>query len=175
MRRVCYSVAASLDGFIAGPKGEFDWIPMDPAIDWPAFMARFDTVLMGRRTFEAALKQGQAGALPGMATYVFSRTLQPAQYPDVRVVGDSAAGVVAQLRSEPGKDIWLMGGGVLFQGLLAAGLVDRVEVGVVPILLGQGLRLIPTLERPTRLALTDLRQYPSGILLAGYDVVSDAA
>jgi dihydrofolate reductase len=54
MRRIRYQVAASLDGFIAGPKGEFDWIIMDPAIDFEAFYKEFDTVLMGRRSFEAA-------------------------------------------------------------------------------------------------------------------------
>jgi dihydrofolate reductase len=148
---------------------------MDPAIDWPAFMGRFDTMLMGRRTFEVAQQQGQGGGTPGMATYVFSRTLRPADYPDVTMVADGAAKVVAELKRGSGKDIWLMGGGVLFQSLLEEGLVDRVEVGVVPILLGRGLRLIPDLVRPTRLKLTDLHQYPSGILLAGYDVASSAA
>ena len=55
MRRIRYSVAMSLDGFIAGPQGEYDWIPNEPEIDWGAFMARFDTVLMGRRSYEATL------------------------------------------------------------------------------------------------------------------------
>jgi dihydrofolate reductase len=175
MRRVWYSVAASLDGYIAGPRGEFDWIPDEPAIDWGAFMARFDTVLMGRGTFEAALRQGRGGGVPGMTTYVFSRTLRPADHPDVTVVAGDAAGVVAGLRRGAGKDIWLMGGGVLFQCLLDAGLVDRVEAGVIPILLGGGIPLLPGPARRTRLAFTDIERYPGGILKIGYDVVRDDA
>src|SRR3972149_11026704 len=115
MRNVRYSAAVSLDGYIAGPAGEFDWIPNEPDIDWPAFMGRFDTVLMGRRTFEATLSQGDHNPSTGMRTYAFSRTLLGHDHPNVTVVRDRAADVVAELRRESGKEIWLMGGGVLFQ------------------------------------------------------------
>src|SRR5690242_17669373 len=71
MRRVRYSVATSLDGYIAGPAGEFDWIITDPAIDFAALFSEFDTVLMGRKTFEIAEGQGPGGAMPGMRTFVF--------------------------------------------------------------------------------------------------------
>ena len=175
MRQVRYSVAKSLDGYIAGPNGEYDWIPMDPAIDWAAFMARFDTVLMGRRTFEVALRQGQAGSTAAMRTYVFSRTLRAADHPTVTVVGENAAEVVTNLRRESGKEIWLMGGGALFQSLLEAGAVDVVEVGVIPILLGQGVPFLPSLSHRTRLALADIQKYPSGIVLLTYKVSKDGA
>jgi len=171
MRRVLYSVAASLDGYIAGPSGEFDWIPMDPAMDWGSFMARFDTVLMGRRTYEITAAQESEASLPNMQTYVFSRSLGRVDRPGVTLVDDDASRVVAELRDGAGKDIWLMGGGVLCSSLLQAGLVDSVEVGVVPILLGGG---VPLLARPTvtaRLTLTKTQQYPSGIVLLSYDVV----
>ncbi|MGQ0703702.1 MAG: dihydrofolate reductase family protein, partial [Gemmatimonadales bacterium] len=138
MRRVLYSAAMSLDGMIAGPQGEFDWIPMDPAMDWNAFMARFDTVLLGRKTYEVAMAQG-GGPDTGMRSFVFSRTLKPADHPKVTIVSKDPATLVRRLKQEPGKDIWLMGGGVLFQSLLQAGVVDAVEVGLVPILLGEGL------------------------------------
>jgi dihydrofolate reductase len=72
MRRIIYSVAMSLDGFIAGPKGEADWIIMDPEIDFSGLYDQFDAVLIGRRTFEVMTKgKKKAGAMPGMKTFVF--------------------------------------------------------------------------------------------------------
>jgi dihydrofolate reductase len=171
MRRVVYSVAASLDGYIAGTGGEFDWIPEEPEIDWAAFMGRFDTALMGRGTYEVMVDPQTRAVLPEMRVYVFSRTLRAADHPQVTVIADNVAQVVTGLREQPGKDIWLVGGGVLFRSLLEAGLVDVVEVAVVPILLGQGLALLPPVSRRTRLALVDSRVYPSGIVLLTYHVV----
>src|SRR4051794_4393000 len=110
MRRVRYSVAASLDGYIAGPNGEFDWIVQDPEIDFKALYNSFNTILLGRRTFELTLTQG-GGRMPKMRVFVFSRTLRASEYPKVTLVSEDAGGVVAALRAEEGKDIWLMGGG----------------------------------------------------------------
>lgn len=174
MRTLRYSVAASLDGYIAGPKGEFDWIPMDETIDWAAFMGRFDTILMGRKTYELSTGPDSGASLPAMRTFVFSRTLRAGDHPNVTVVAEGADSVVEALRRESGKDIWLMGGGVLFQSLLEAGQVDGVETGVVPILLGRGLPLLPSLPRPVRLDLKKTQKYPSGIVLMTYDVVRSA-
>jgi dihydrofolate reductase len=173
MRRVLYSAAMSLDGFIARRDGSFDWIPMDEEMDWGAFMDRFDTVLMGRHTYEVTMQQGAGSGSPGMETYVFSRTLRPEDHPGVTVVADDAAGLVASLRDAEGKDIWLMGGGVLFRSLLDAGLVDRVEVGLVPILLGDGIPFLPPGGPETRLALTNIQRYPSGVTILNYDVRRD--
>jgi dihydrofolate reductase len=174
MRRVRYSVAASLDGFIAGPNGEFDWIPMDPTIDFAAFYSTIDTVLMGRGTYEIVQMQKEQGEAPPDASprsYVFSRTLKSEDHPDVTVVSDDAAGVVAGLREEEGKDIWLMGGGILFRSLLDAGLVDTVEVGIVPILLGSGIPLLPPGETRGHLEHVKSETFPSGIILVKYRVV----
>ena len=110
MRRIRYAVAMSLDGYIAGPKGEADWIIMDPEIDFGALFVQFDTFLMGRRTFEpmANVKKGKT---PGVKTFVFSRTLRQEDYPGVTIVAEEVEEKVAALRAEPGKDIWLFGGG----------------------------------------------------------------
>lgn len=158
MRKIVYSVAASLDGYVAGPNGEADWIVMDPEIDFAGLMARFDTVLMGRRTFEAARQQGGGGAMPGVESVVVSRTLRPADHPGVTIVGDDLAAAVADLRGRPGKDIWLFGGGSLFRSLLDLGLVDAVEVAVMPVLLGGGVPLVPPGPR-SALRLTGSRVY----------------
>jgi len=171
MRRVRYQVAASLDGFIAGPNGEFDWIVSDPDIDFAALFAQFDTVLMGRKTFMATAGQGGGGAMPGMDVHVFSRTLEARKHRKVTIVNGDPAETVRALKARPGKDIWLFGGGELFRSLLEAGLVDTVEPAVVPVLLGEGVPLLPSPGLRTRLTLTSHRLYPtSGIVLLQYDV-----
>jgi dihydrofolate reductase len=175
MRRIRYAVAASLDGFIAGPRGEHDWIIMDPEIDFYALFAQFDTFLIGRLTFEIMVKAGQAGATPGMRTFVFSRTLQQSDYPDVTIVADKVEETVAALRAEPGKDIWLFGGGALFRSLLDAGLVDTVEVAVIPVLLGDGTPLLPPPYGPAKLKLTRHKIYETGIVSLEYAVQKPSA
>lgn len=112
-RRVRYQVAMSLDGYIAGPTGEADWITMDPAIDFAAHFAQFDAFLVGRRTFEGLVTAGMA-TLPG-EVFVFSRTLRGADHPTVRIIDADEEATIAELRRRPGKDIWLFGGGVLFR------------------------------------------------------------
>ena len=140
-RRVRYCVAMSLDGFIAGPKGEADWIVMDPEFDFEPFNAQFDTMLMGRRTYEAMKAAGGGGSTPDMTVYVASRTLKQSDHPGVTIVND-LKGLMAELRAKPGKDVWLFGGGSLFRSLAENGWVDTVEVGVMPVLLGQGVPLL---------------------------------
>ena len=169
-RRLRYQVAVSLDGFIAGPNGEFDWIVMDPSIDFAALYKEFDTAVMGRKTYEVMAAQGEPGGLPGLDVVVFSRTLPAAAHPGVRISNDDPGEVVAALKAQPGRDIWLYGGGALFRALLDAGLVDTVEVAVVPVLLGSGVPLLPPGAK-TKLVLTDQKTLPaSGIVVLSYAV-----
>src|SRR5438067_12747742 len=112
MRRIRYQVATSVDGYIAGPKGEADWIVMDPDIDFRALFAQFDTVLIGRRTFEGMARgKKKHGAMPGMKTLVFSRTLRQRDYPKVTVIADRAEETLPALRAEPRTEMWLFRGG----------------------------------------------------------------
>ena len=172
MRRVRYAVAMSLDGYIAGPKGEADWIVMDPEFEFDAFWKEFDTLLMGRHTFTAmaAMGGGTSGA-PGMKVVVASRTLRQGDHTGVTIVSDNLGEAVAALKKEPGKDIWLWGGGDLFRSLLDLHLVDTVEVGVVPVVLGQGIPLLPSPARQAKLTLTSHQVYKkTGTVSLVYDV-----
>jgi dihydrofolate reductase len=175
MRRVLYRVAASLDGYIAGPRGEVDWIVHDPAVDFAKIYEAVDTVLMGRRTYELTRQPGAPPWPQGWQIYVFSRTLPPEEHPGVTVVRVDAGPCVAALRAAPGRDIWLFGGGSLFRSLLGAKQVDVVEVMVVPVLLGGGIPLLEAGTPPTRLALEQVERHASGLLSLRYRVSAAAA
>jgi dihydrofolate reductase len=170
MRRIRYAVAMSLDGYVAGPKGEFDWITMDPEIDFTAMFSQFDTILVGRRTYDGMAAAGR-GSMPGMKTVVFSRTLRQTDHPKIAIVTDRQRETLAALKASPGKDIWLFGGGSLFASLAADGLVDTVEVSIIPILLGGGVLLRPSMTNRIKLSLTAHRVYGTGIVSLEYAII----
>ena len=169
VRQLRYSVASSLDGFIAGPKGEFDWIVIDPDIDFAALYAGFSGLVMGRRSYEVyvATGSGEDQALP---VYVYSRTLPEGTRDGVTVARDAVTHVRA-LKQTEGKPLWLWGGGELFAELAHAGLVDGVDVAIIPIILGNGIPLMPVRGPRLSLQLLSQRHYPkSGTLFLEYDV-----
>jgi dihydrofolate reductase len=172
MRRLRYCVAASLDGFIAGPRGEYDWIVQDPSFDFAALWEQFDTLLMGRLTYEVAIARLTFLTSMGKKLVVASTTLAPSQHPGVTVIASNLVEAVTALKAQPGKEIWLMGGGSLFRGLLDAGLVDSVELSVIPVLLGSGVSLVPA-GSLRRLHLDESKALPTGILTLKYTVVSE--
>ena len=168
MRKIHYGVAMSLDGYIAGPNGEYDWIIEDPEIDMAAEFARYDTVLVGRGTFELMVRESRA-EIPGMQVMVFSRTLRPSDFPNVTIVADKHREAIQALRQRPGKEI-LLWGGKLFHSLLEDGLVDVLDVGIIPVLLGGGLPLLPAPAALKKLQLTEHKIYKSGIVGLQYAV-----
>lgn len=170
MRRIRYSVAMSLDGYIGGPNGEYDWIPMDPDIDFAEIFGAFDTAVMGRKSFEAARQAGSA-SMPGIRSVVVSRTMDPADHPDITVLSSVTKAYFDTMKQQPGKDIWLFGGGGLFRSLLEIEVVDTIEVAVVPVLLGGGIPLLPAGASGRTLELTGTRTYEkTGIVGLDYRV-----
>lgn len=170
MMSIRYGVAASLDGFIAGPSGEIDWTTGDPEVDFAEVWSHFDTLLMGRRTYEIAAQRLGEASFAGITSVVFSRTLKQEQHPKVLIMSELTREWVASLKDHAGKDIWLMGGSRLFRSFLDAGYVDRIDVMVIPVLLGAGTPLLPPPYSPAKLKLLSHRAYQSGRLSLAYEV-----
>jgi dihydrofolate reductase len=160
----------SLDGYIATTTGAYDWIVQDPEMDFAAMMSRFDTFLIGRKTFDTMGRSLKL--MPRNTTsIVFSRTLRQSDHPNI-ILSDNPVQIVSELRTQPGKDIALFGGGDLFRSFLQANLVDRVEVSLIPVLLGAGIPFLPPPAPQTKLRLLDQRLYKkTGIIGLEYEVL----
>ena len=170
MSKIRYIVAMTLDGYIAGPNGEADWILMDPDVNFSELWAQFDTLLMGRKTYDAAKSRLGEGFMLGRKTVVVSRTLRAADHPNLTVLSNLTRDYIQSLRAQSVKDIWLMGGGELFRSMLAIHEVDTVEVSTMPVLTGGGVPLLPPPGQRTSLKLSGHRIYRSGIVSLVYDV-----
>ncbi|HXE79666.1 MAG TPA: dihydrofolate reductase family protein [Vicinamibacterales bacterium] len=169
MRQLRYSVAASLDGCIAGPNGEFDWIVIDPDIDFEKMYRGFSGIVMGRKSYEVfAATGGSPIALP---TWVYSRTLPEGERDGVTFARDAVPHVRRLKKSGGKKPLWLWGGGELFRELAEAGLVDGIDVAVIPVVLGDGIPLMPPPGPRLSLRLRRQRLYrKTGTLFLEYDV-----
>ena len=171
MRRVRYMVVASLDGYIAGPNGEYDWIVANPELDFATLLNQFDTLLVGRRTFET-MENANRVSMPGMKTLVFSRTLRETKYSDVSIASEEPQKEIGKLQASSGKDLWLFGGGELFSSLANQGLVNTVEITLMPILLGKGIPLAPSLTKRVHLKQINHTLYKAGIVSLQYECVA---
>jgi dihydrofolate reductase len=171
MRKVVYSLTNSLDNFIGRADGAADWILMDDEImnEFPKLYARFDTILIGRKTYDYTLlhspETGQEmSGFMEMKTYVFSRTMKESPNAGVKIVSDNAGEFVRNLKNVSGKDIWLFGGGILAAFLLRERLVDEIGVAIQPVLLGSGIPLFPDIGMQVDLQLLDCKTYNNGIV-----------
>lgn len=171
MRTVTFGAACSLDGFIARPDHAVDWLRWSKDVSeiTSRFWKTIDTVVMGRKTYDVAAKNG-SGAYPGVKNYVFSRTLTRIDHPDVELVTDDAAAFVAALKKEKGKGICVMGGGELASTLFDAGVIDEVGLNLHPVVLGAGIPMFPHVHRQVDLELIENRQLQGGCVYMLYRV-----
>ncbi|HET8783226.1 MAG TPA: dihydrofolate reductase family protein [Pyrinomonadaceae bacterium] len=175
MRKVTYGGANSLDNFIARKDDAVDWLMFTKEVGeiMAEYWKTIDTVVMGRRTYEVAMKSGggRGGAYPGVTTYVFSRTLKPSEAPEgVNIVSEDAADFVRKLKKEKGKDICLMGGGVLARSLFEADLIDEIGINVHPVLLGSGIPLFHEMTKQINLKLIKCQELKNGCVVLTYRV-----
>ena len=173
MRKIILGLAVSLDGFIEGPNGEYDWCLTDQDYGMSEFLKRFDSLFMGRKSYEQVLSMGDV-AMPGfpkLKEYVFSNTLDTVRKDYVLISGDIAE-QVNKIKNEPGKDIWLWGGAALTSSLMNLGMVDEISLAVHPILLGSGKYLFSQLNQRIHLALVDMKSYSTGLVSLTYSVVN---
>jgi len=172
MRKVTFGVANSLDNFIARSDGAVDWLMWsdEAAAVMGGFFEKIDTVLMGRKTYEFALKhsKGQKNPYPNIKSYVFSRTLKSGE--DVEIISENAAEFVRDLKQQDGKEICVMGGGDFAKTLFEAGLIDEIGFNIHPVLLGAGIPLFPELNRQIDLELIESKQFKNGCVLVSYRV-----
>ncbi|MEZ4585586.1 MAG: dihydrofolate reductase family protein [Gemmatimonadales bacterium] len=171
MRSVTFGCATSLDGFIARADHSTDWLRWNDEVAAlsNALWSTVDAVVMGRKTYEVAVRAGTT-AYPGVANYVCSRTLARAPDPAVVVVSEEAVDFVDRLKRSAGRGICVMGGGELGTALLAAGLVDRVGLNVHPILLGSGIPLFHPISESVQLRLEQTTPLPGGCVYLLYRV-----
>lgn len=176
MRKIIYCAATTFDGFIASEDGTVDWIQMDDDARKEVvevlskFFESIDTLLMGRKTYEEAIKSPHDHYPSGKKRYVFSRTLKTSSHPEVEIISENAAEFIRGLKNQHGKDIWFAGGGNLAQTLFNEDLVDEIRLGVHPVLLGSGIRLFPKINQQVDLELMESKAHKGGGLSVSYRV-----
>jgi dihydrofolate reductase len=173
MRKVIFGVANSLDNYIARLDHAVDWLLWGKEAEevMAAFWKTFDTIVMGRKTYEISLEHG-SGSYADMKTYVCSRTMTGPAVEGVEFVSEDAVAFLRRLKDSEGKDICLMGGGELARPIFEAGLIDEIGFNIHPVLLGAGIPLFHTMNRQLDLELLECRPFQNGCVLVRYRVKS---
>ena len=170
MRKVILGVAVSLDGFIEGPNGEYDWCFTDPDYSLKNFFNRIDTIFVGRKTYEMSSEmQGGGAGFPKFKEYVFSTTLDKVKQ-GATLIKSNIKTEVEKIKNEKGKDIWLFGGASLTTSLMNLGLVDELSLAVYPVILGSGKSLFNNIKDRTNLILVDTKTYSTGLISLTYNL-----
>ena len=174
MRKVTFGGANSLDNYFARKDDSVDWLKWsnEAAAVMKDFWKTIDTVVMGRRTYEVALRMGAGSGnpYPGVKSYVFSRRMKAKPRSGVEIISEDAAEFVRKLKNEDGKDICVMGGGLFAKSLFEADLIDEIGFNIHPVLLGSGLPLFHEMSRQINLELIDCKPFKNGTILVSYRV-----
>jgi dihydrofolate reductase len=172
VRKVTFGGANSLDNYLARPDHSVDWLMWgeEAAAVMADFWKTIDTVLMGRKTYEVALRSGQGGSYPGVKTYVFSRSLKQGSSDGVTIISGDVVEFVRELKQRDGKDICVMGGGELARALFEGGLIDEIGFNIHPVLLGSGIPLFHPMSRQIDLELLECKAFKNGCVLVRYRV-----
>jgi dihydrofolate reductase len=173
VRKIILALGISIDGYIARRDGTFDFLFMPKDFSMAEFFASIDTGIMGRKTYEVAKAQGEGGFGPKINTYVLSRTLPTGEREGKIFVNVSPEALVEEIRQHKGKDIWLMGGGEIARDFLRADLVDELHLGVVPVLLGEGLPLFPSGFPQRNFVLMENKSFSHGLVSLKYKRLRD--
>ena len=171
MRKIVLQLAVSLDGYIEGTNGEFDWCFTNQDYGMSSFFKRIDSVFYGRKSYELVLSM-ESEAPPGfpkLKEYVFSNTLDKVREQATLIKGDIKT-EVEKIKKQKGKDIWLFGGADLISSLMNLQLVDEISLAVHPVVLGGGKPLFNDIKERTWLTLTDHKVYPDGLVFLTYKV-----
>src|SRR4028119_1320199 len=170
MRKVILNVAVSLDGFIEGPNGEYDWCFTDGDYGMSEFLANTDAIFFGRKSY-VLFMASFSSMWNDKKHYVFSNTLQSLQT-DAVLINDDIETKVLELKKREGKDIWLFGGASLTTSLIKAGLIDEFLLAIHPVILGEGKALFNGIGKRTWLRLAGSKTYESGIVQSRYTLVN---
>ncbi|MGB7438509.1 MAG: dihydrofolate reductase family protein [Candidatus Acidiferrum sp.] len=169
MRKIVLGLGISLDGYIARPDGSVDFLFMPKDYSMAPFFKTVDTALMGRKTYEAGVRlNGGKFSNFGLTCYVFSRTLKPGPHPGFTVIDSPVRPFVESLRKQKGKNIWHMGGGEFARPFLQDDLIDELHLGVVPILIGEGIPLFPQGFPQREFSLVENKSYSKGMITLKY-------
>ena len=178
-RNVIVHIATSADGYIARPDGDLEWLTSRPKPEGfyglSAFMQTIDTKLLGRKTYEWSRRLGAKFDDSTTRNIVFSRQAPPADAPSgVEFVNGAIGPFISRLREQPGKDIWLMGGGELIASLLDEHAIDEFIISVVPVFIGDGIPLIARRHRHVPLDLHSVERFEDGLVQLRYRVQNHA-
>jgi dihydrofolate reductase len=173
-RKIIVNIATSADGYIARADGNLDWLTSRPApkgfYGLPKFARSIDAKILGRKTFDLSAKLG-AGFSADDVHYVFSRRPPPASVPPgVQFVTESIKAFAERLRTQGGKNVWMMGGGEIIGSFLDADAIDEFIITVVPTFIGEGIPLIPPRRREVPLRLLSVQRFRDGVVQLHYDV-----